>query len=313
MRVIFMGTPEIAVTVAEALRTAGHDIIAAVTQTDKPQGRAKTLTPPPVKQWATAHGITVMQPRTLKNDEAFAALAELKPEVIVVTAYGKILPKRVLTLPPFGCVNVHVSLLPRWRGAAPVQWAIMSGDTQTGATIMLMDEGIDTGPVLSQQAVDIAPDITGGELLSQLGEVGAALLCQTLPKLQTGALKPQPQQGESTYAPMLTRETECITWAKPAATIERVIRALSPSPYCFTMLNGQPLKIIKAAVAAAPEASAPPGTIIAISKSGITVATSNGSLLLQTVQPAGKKPMPAADYARGARLTSGMMFDAGVV
>ena len=254
MRIIFMGTPDFATGTLQALYDAGHEIVLAVTQPDKPAGRGKNLQSPPVKVLANELGIPVYQPEKVRDPEALDTLRTQKADIMVVVAFGQILPKEVLEMTPYGCVNVHASLLPAWRGAAPIQWSILAGDKVTGVTTMQMDEGLDTGAMLLQQKIAIEPDETGGSLFDKLAQAGAALCVETLSQLEAGTVKPVPQGKTTTpYAKMLNKNMGRIDWSKPAAEIERLIRGLSPWPGAYTFRGDKMLKIKKAALTGAPK------------------------------------------------------------
>lgn len=300
-KIIFMGTPDFAVPSLMALLESEYEVVAVVTQPDRPSGRGKKLTPSPVKVVAEKAGLKVLQPQTLKADGAVAELAALAPELIVVAAFGQILRKNVLTLPPYGCINVHASLLPRWRGAAPVAAAIRAGDAETGVTIMLMDEGLDTGPVLARRAIPITPAHNRASLTSDLANLGAALLVETLPAWLAGEIPPQPQDDAlATLAPRLKKEEGMIDWRRPAAEIERQVRAFYPWPGTFTFGPRGQFKVLAVEVAAdlGRAGQLEPGTIFKHQR-GIYVATGQGALRLVTVQPAGKKEMAAEAMLNG--------------
>lgn len=329
-RVIFMGTPQFALPILQVLINGyppqastregelerGGQVVGVVTQPDRPSGRGRQLQPSPVKLLAQKHGLPVLQPKSLRTPEALAELQALQPEVIVVAAFGQILPAPVLELPPFGCLNVHASLLPRWRGAAPMAAAILAGDDATGVTIMKMDEGLDTGPILSQRALAIAPGDTRESLANRLAQLGAELLHDTLPDWVSGNIEPQPQDDSlATYARSIKKEEGRISWNEPAEIIARKVRAFYPWPGAFTHWEDKPLKILRATPATEYERdevslSRPggavrdngplPGTVIADS-GGLAVVTGQGVLYLHEVQPAGKRAMPANAFARGAR------------
>jgi methionyl-tRNA formyltransferase len=294
-----MGTPEFAAPSLDALVNAGYEVAGVLTQPDQPAGRGRQIEPSPVKRAALAHGLAVQQPKTLRAPDAQAELAALAPDVIVVAAYGLILPPAVLALPPSGCVNVHGSLLPRHRGAAPIAAAILGGDPETGVSIMLMDEGVDTGPVLDTAAIPIAPEDTAGSLSAKLARLGAELLTATLPRYLAGEIRatPQPTEG-ATYAPRIEKREGEIRWAEPAALIERKVRAYQPWPTAYTAWRGQPLKLLRARVAST-ATRALPGQVIG-GKHEAGVATGDGVLWLDEVQPAGKKPMPVGAFLQGA-------------
>ena len=296
MRIVFMGTPDFAVPSLQALIDAGHDVCAVYTQPDKPQGRKQILTAPPVKTLALEHDIPVFQPNTLKNEDEQARLRELAPEVIIVVAYGKLLPKAVLDIPPHGCINVHGSLLPRWRGAAPIQWAVIAGDEMAGVTTMQMAEGLDTGDMLLTYETKVGETETAGELFDRLAQSGAELLTQTLVKLDE--ITPRPQDdAQSCYAHMLDKQMAVIDWSRSAHEIDCLIRGLNPWPIALTTLSGERLKVFAAEKAAG---NGEPGTVLeADPKKGLTVACGEGALGLTEIQLVGGKRMKATDFLRG--------------
>lgn len=296
MRIVFMGTPDFAVPSLQALIDAGHDVCAVYTQPDKPQGRKQILTAPPVKTLALEHDIPVFQPNTLKNEDEQARLRELAPEVIIVVAYGKLLPKAVLDIPPHGCINVHGSLLPRWRGAAPIQWAVIAGDEMAGVTTMQMTEGLDTGDMLLTYETKVGEKETAGELFDRLAQAGAELLTETLVKLND--ITPRPQDdAQSCYAHMLDKQMAVIDWSKSAHEIDCLIRGLNPWPIALTTLSGERLKVFAAEKAAG---NGEPGTVFeADPKKGLTVACGEGALKLIEIQLVGGKRMKATDFLRG--------------
>ena len=296
MRIVFMGTPDFAVPSLQALIDAGHDVCAVYTQPDKPQGRKQILTAPPVKTLALEHDIPVFQPNTLKNEDEQARLRELAPEVIIVVAYGKLLPKAVLDIPPHGCINVHGSLLPRWRGAAPIQWAVIAGDEMAGVTTMQMAEGLDTGDMLLTYETKVGEKETAGELFDRLAKSGAELLTQTLVKLDE--ITPRPQDdAQSCYAHMLDKQMAVIDWSKSAHEIDCLIRGLNPWPIALTTLSGERLKVFAAEKA---NGNGEPGTVLeADPKKGLTVACGEGALGLIEIQLVGGKRMKATDFLRG--------------
>lgn len=301
-----MGTPDFAVFSLNALIEAGHELVAVITQPDKPKGRGYTLTPPPVKVCAAEHGIPVYQPNTLK-DEAFATLLDsLNPEIIVVVAYGKILPENVLNYPKYGCINVHGSLLPEYRGAAPMQRAILDGKTVTGITTMYMADGIDTGDMLLKEEVTIEENDNFETIHDKLGACGADLIVKTLEQLQNGTAPRIPQDGTlATYAAKITKEECLLDFDTDAATAHNRIRGLSPIPLAFTHTpDGKLLKITESRLTADGEAHACPGEILSL-EGGITVACRTGSLLLTGVLPEGKSRMRAEDFIRGRRVQIG--------
>lgn len=302
MRIVFMGTPDFAVPSLQALIDAGHDVCAVYTQPDKPQGRKQILTAPPVKTLALEHDIPVFQPNTLKNEDEQARLRELAPEVIIVVAYGKLLPKAVLDIPPHGCINVHGSLLPRWRGAAPIQWAVIAGDEMAGVTTMQMAEGLDTGDMLLTYETKVGEKETAGELFDRLAQSGAELLTQTLVKLDE--ITPRPQDdAQSCYAHMLDKQMAVIDWSKSAHEIDCLIRGLNPWPIALTTLSGERLKVFAAEKAAG---NGEPGTVLeANPKKGLTVACGEGALGLTEIQLVGGKRMKATDFLRGHAIEVG--------
>lgn len=309
MRIVFMGTPEFAVPSLEAVLQGGHEVELVVTQPDRPKGRKKTLTPPPVKEAALLRGLPVAQPERLRGSETVDRIAELKPDLIVTAAYGQILPKAVLDAPRLGCINVHGSLLPQYRGGAPIQRAIMNGETKTGVTIMYMAAGLDTGDMISVVEVPIADDDTSGTLFAKLTDAGAKLLAETLPSIEAQTAIATPQNNdEATYAPNLNRDDERIDWSRPARAIYNQVRGLSPMAGGFTIWNGEPFKVWGCAPVKRGSAAAAPGTVLAASDEGIAVQTGDDALLLTVIQPAGKKAMDAAEWLKGARLTPGSVF-----
>ncbi|HVH67861.1 MAG TPA: methionyl-tRNA formyltransferase [Gemmatimonadales bacterium] len=303
MRVVFFGTPEFAVPSLEALLGEGFDVAAAVTQPDRPQGRSRSTTvAPPVKTAAQAEDIPVLQPERPTDPAFVERLRALTPDVGVVVAYGHILKPELLALPRHGMVNVHPSLLPELRGAAPVEWAILNGLEQTGVTIMQMEAGLDSGPILLQIPHDIDPDLTAGELSEHLSEMGAQALVEVLALLETNGLKPRPQDHtRATYAPKLTRETARIRWTEPAEQIARAIRALDPKPGAWTELDGREVKLFGARVV---EGRGQPGEI-RTTDNGLGITTGKGAVAVAEVQPAGKPRMTAADWVRGRGVRGG--------
>jgi len=315
MRIVFMGTPSFAVPSLHALIDAGYEVVAVVTQPDRPKGRKKVMTPPPVKEAALQLNIPVLQPEKLRSPEAVAELATYKPDLIVTAAYGQILPKAVLDMPKYHCINVHGSLLPKYRGGAPIQRSIINGETETGVTIMYMAEGLDTGDMLSKVVLPITDEDTAGTIFEKLSTLGATLLLETVPKLISGEIKAVSQNhDEATYAPNLTREDEKINWKKSARDIFNQIRGLYPMAGSFTYLNGEVFKIWQSSIldekAIAQNSTA--GTILSASNEGIVVQTGNGQLLLKTIQPAGKRMMPVSEWIQGARAIVGRTFEEGL-
>ena len=297
IRTVFMGTPEIAVPSLQALLAHPEfQVVGVVTQPDRKAGRGRKLQQSPVKQLASAHDIPILQPHRLREPEAFQALAALEPELIVVTAYGQILRPEVLELPRYGCVNVHASLLPRWRGASPITAAILAGDPITGVTIMQMDEGMDTGPILSQRAESIRPDDTTATLGERLGILGAELLMETLPCYVEGKIQPKPQPTTGVTKCRLVKKAHArIDWQRPAIEIERMVRAYQPWPGAYTFWKGKMLKIGKATTA---EGEAKPGHVIAWEK-GAAIGTGAGLLIPQALQLPGKKMLEIEVFLRG--------------
>lgn len=313
MRIMFMGTPSFAVPSLHGLVEAGYDVVAVVTQPDRPKGRKKILTPTPVKEAAMALNIPVLQPEKLRAPEAVAELAEYKPDLIVTAAYGQILPKAVLEMPKYRCINVHGSLLPKYRGGAPIQRSIINGEAETGVTIMYMAEGLDTGDMLSKVVLPITDEDTAGTIFEKLSTLGAKLLLETVPQLVAGELTAIPQNHEeATYAPNLSRDDEKINWHNDARSIFNQVRGLSPMAGGFTYLNGEVFKVWQTEVAnEKTPADVQVGTIIAASNEGMLVQTGSGQLLLKLIQPAGKRMMPVADWVQGARAIIGTVFEEG--
>ncbi|MCA0753943.1 methionyl-tRNA formyltransferase [Paenibacillus sp. N4] len=313
MRIVFMGTPEFAVPSLKLLVEQNYDVVAVVTQPDRPKGRKKTLTPPPVKEAALSLGLPVLQPERMRSAEAVAAVAEYEPDLIVTAAYGQILPKAVLDLPRLGCINVHGSLLPKYRGGAPIQRSIINGESSTGVTIMYMAEGLDTGDMISSVELPITDEDTSGTMFEKLSAAGAELLGATLPSIIAGEAAAVPQQNElATYAPNLTRDDERIEWGKSARQLFNQVRGLSPMAGAFTFLHGEVFKVWTCAVQdGGGRADAAPGTVLGADASGIRVQTGDGVLVLKDIQPAGKRMMNAADWLKGARLETGTLFGDG--
>ena len=303
MRILFMGTPDIAAECLKALYSAGHDICAVYTRRDKPVGRKQVLTAPPVKEVALEHGTPVFQPRTLRDGSEDANIRALAPELIVVVAYGCILPKSVLELPKYGCINLHVSLLPKYRGSAPVQWSVLNGDAETGVSIMQMDEGLDTGDVLRCEKIAIGPEETSGELFDRVTAVGAHVLCEVVPAIAAGALTPQPQDhANATLAPMLNKEMAEFRLTESAAHIHNWVRGMNPWPVAWFAQDGKRIKVLESRLAENPQHAAP-GTVLALKP--LTIAAENGAVALLTVTPEGGKPMAGTAWAAGRRLKAG--------
>lgn len=308
MRVVFMGTPGFAVGTLKALLEAGHDVVAVVTQPDKPKGRGKELLMTPVKAEAVKHDIPVFQPeRVRKNEEFLEELKKLAPDVIVVVAFGQLLPVSVLTLPKYGCVNVHASLLPMYRGAAPLQWVIINGEKVSGVTTMQMDKGLDTGDMLLKEEVAIEPKETYETYHDKLSVVGAQLLIKTLDGLEAGTITPVKQEGDTCYASMIDKSLGNLDFTRPAVELERLMRGLDPAPAAYSFLDGKLLKLFGADVVDSDkEYSAQEcGIITNITKNTFDITTGAGVLRVNEVQLEGKKRMDAASFLRGCRLTEG--------
>jgi methionyl-tRNA formyltransferase len=304
MNLVFAGTPDFAVPALKALLDAGHTLLAIYTQPDRPAGRGRKLAMSPVKECALAHGLDVYQPATLKTEKEAETLRALKPDAMIVIAYGLILPPSILAIPKFGCINVHASLLPRWRGAAPIQRAIEAGDDMTGITIMQMDAGLDTGAMLALAATPIHAHDTAASLHDRLAEIGASLLPGTLAKLERGEITPQAQDTtHATYARKLTKDEARLDWSLPADVLARRVRAFNPWPVATTMLEGKPLRVWMAVSAIGP--SGTPGTVLAAGYDGIQVHTGQGTLLITTLQTEGGKPLAARDFLNGRKLAPG--------
>ena len=302
LRIVFAGTPEFAAEHLKALLASPHEIVAVYTQPDRPAGRGQKLMPGPVKQLAVEHGIPVYQPASLRNEEAQAELAALKPDLMVVVAYGLILPQVVLDTPRLGCINSHASLLPRWRGAAPIQRAIQAGDAKTGVCLMQMEAGLDTGPVLLHQELPIAATDTGGQLHDKLAELGAQVLSDGLGLLRAGIkpiARPQPEQGV-TYAHKLDKAEARLDWALDAGALARTVRAFNPWPIAEATLAGERVRI-HGAVALDEAHGQAPGTVLAASRDGIDIACGQGALRLRVLQREGGKAITAADYLNARR------------
>lgn len=308
MKVIFMGTPDFAVNTLEALIRAGHQITCAVTQPDKPKGRGNAVQFPPVKECALSYGIPVMQPVRIREEEAAKELFGYEADVIVVVAFGQILPKEILEWPKYGCINVHASLLPKYRGAAPIQWAVIDGEEISGVTIQKMDEGIDTGDIIARTEVTLDEEETGGSLFEKLAAEGAELCVAALKELELGtAVYVKQDEEQATYAKMLKKRSGNIDWRKPAVEIERLVRGLNPWPSAYSYLNGKILKIWKASVGLDIEGFAP-GMMKTVSAKELAVQTGKGSLFLEEIQLEGKKRMDIEDFLRGYKIEQGTML-----
>lgn len=308
MRIIFMGTPDFAVASLDALIEAGHEILAVVTQPDRPKGRGNKLTFPEVKTRALALQLPVYQPEQVKEERFLQLLEEYHPDVIVVVAYGRILPQSILDLPVYGCINVHGSLLPEYRGAAPIQRAVLDGRCETGVTTMRMDIGMDTGDILLQAKLPITEEDTTGSMFDKLAKLGGKLLIDTLNGLEEGTITPQKQDdSRATHAARILKTDEEIHWEDSAEKIACQIRGLSPAPVAYTLWEGQRLKLWKAHTCAT-ETGKIPGTVVAINKASFLVQTGKGCLEVLEVQPAGKKAMPAKAFCNGSGVTVGIVF-----
>jgi methionyl-tRNA formyltransferase len=302
MRILFMGTPDIAAQCLAALYAAGHTVCAVYTRRDKPVGRKQVLTAPPVKTLALAHGTPVFQPRTLRDGGEDERIRALSPELIVVVAYGCILPPQILAMPKYGCINLHVSLLPKYRGSAPVQWAVLNGDAETGVSIMQMDAGLDTGDVLACRAVSIGPEETSGALFERVAALGAQALCEILPQIEAGALRPRPQPAEGvSLAPMLTKELAEFRFSEPAAHIHNWVRGMDPWPTAWFSHGEKRVKVLECRMAES--AGQAPGTVLSLRP--LVVACGDGAVELRRVVPEGAKPMEGTAWAAGLRLKTG--------
>jgi methionyl-tRNA formyltransferase len=312
MRVIFMGTPDFSVGTLEALIAAGHEVCLAVTQPDKPKGRGGKMQYTPVKEKALFYNIPVYQPKRVRDPECVEELRKYNADVMVVVAFGQILPKEILEMTPYGCINVHASLLPKYRGAAPIQWAIIEGEEVTGVTTMQMDEGLDTGDMILKTEVPVAADETGESLHDKLAAAGAALCVETLKALEDGTAVRE-KQGESptAYAKMLTKELGDIDWAEPAVKIERIVRGLNSWPSAYTHWNGKVMKIWRAAAEASEAADVQPGTVVSVEKESFAVQTGDGVLRVLEVQMPGKKRMDAGAFLRGNTMEPGELLTRG--
>lgn len=307
MRIIFMGTPDFAVGTLTALIEAGHEIVLAVTQPDKPRGRKQTLVAPPVREAAVSHGIPVFQPKRVREPEALEELRKYEPELIVVAAFGQLLPKELLDMPTYGCINVHASLLPKYRGAAPIQRAILNGDAVTGVTIMRMDVGLDTGDMIAKEEVVIAPEDTGGTLFDKLAKAGADLLVRTIPSIADGTAVYTPQdESEATKVGQISKKDGRIDFTRSARSIECQVRGLNPWPSAYTYLGNKTLKIWSAQVREGTGAEI--GTVVFLEKDCFGVQTGDGVLVCLEVQLEGKKRMDAGAFLRGNALEAGVLL-----
>lgn len=303
MPVIFFGTPEFAIPSLRALIEEEEDVVLVVTQPDRVKGRGHRMTPPPVKVAAEEKGLEVIQPETLKDRALIERLNSLMPEFIIVVAYGKILPESILRIPLSGCINLHASLLPKYRGAAPIQWAIINGEEKTGVTTMLMDEGLDTGPVFLKRELNISEDDDAESLSRRLSEMGASLLIETIKGIRAGKLKPIPQEGEPSYAPPLRKEDGIIDWHKTAKEIFNLIRGTHPWPGAYCFMAGERVRVLKAKPLE--NLKGRPGIIERVTKDELLIGTGNGILSLLEVQPSGRSPMSIRAFLQGRRLIQG--------
>lgn len=309
MRIVFAGTPEFAAQHLQALLDTNQQVVAVYTQPDRPAGRGQKLMPSPVKQLALQHGIAVYQPQSLRDPAAQAELAELQADLMVVVAYGLILPQAVLDMPRLGCINSHASLLPRWRGAAPIQRAIEAGDVESGVTVMQMEAGLDTGPMLLKVRTPVSPDDTGGTLHDRLAGLGSQAVVDAVAALQAGTLQGEVQDDSlATYAHKLNKDEARLDWQRPAVELERQVRAFHPWPICHSTLDGAPVKVHAARTA---EGKGTPGQIVGADKDGLEVACAVGSLILTRLQLAGGKPLSMADLfnSRREQFAAGKVFE----
>jgi methionyl-tRNA formyltransferase len=305
LRIVFMGTPDFAVPALEALHEIGHDVLAAVTRPDRPKGRGRRLFPPPVKTAAVALGIDVFQPQSMRSEETADRLASLAADLFVVVAYGQILPRRILDIPKLGAINVHASLLPKYRGSAPIQWAIINQEAETGVTTIFMDAGMDTGAILMSESLPLGSEETAATLHDRLSETGARLLVKTVERAAAGTLQPVPQNGElATYAPMLKKADGRIDWHKPAAAIEAFIRGVTPWPGAFTFHGKRRLKIFKAGSIASRSDEAP-GTVVKGFSGELRIAAGDGVLNVLEIQSASGKRLPTGEFLRGHPMVPG--------
>jgi methionyl-tRNA formyltransferase len=308
LRIAFAGTPQFALPALRVLLASAHRVVGVLTQPDRPAGRGRELRASPIKLLAQEVGLPLAQPASLKSPEGRAALAAWAPDLLVVVAYGLILPPAVLALPRLGCVNIHGSLLPRWRGAAPIQRAILAGDAETGVTIMQLDEGLDTGPMLLERRRPIHSHDTAGDLHDALSELGAAALAEAVEGLAAGTLKSRPQPADgATYAPKIEKSEARIDWSASASALDRQVRAFNPWPMAETSFAGESLKVLRARVAEQPASDASPGTVLGIADDGLRVACGDGVLAVRELQRAGKRPVSARDFANAVRL-DGLRF-----
>lgn len=310
IRIVYMGTPDFAVEPLEAIIKAGYEVAAVVTQPDKQKGRGKEVKMTPVKECALRHGIPVFQPVKIKEPEAVAELEKYQADLFVVAAFGQLLSEEILNMPEYGCINIHASLLPAYRGAAPIQWAVLNGEKESGVTIMQMDKGLDTGDMLLKRSVELSPKETGDSLHDELMHLGAELIVEALPKLEKGELVPEKQKDElSSYAKKLTKAMGQIDWSKDAVSLERWIRGLNSWPSAYTFFGGKTLKIWEAQVAEENGAQkAEPGQVVSVSREGFTVACGQGALQILSLQLEGKKRVLTREFLLGYQVEPGMIL-----
>jgi methionyl-tRNA formyltransferase len=305
MRIIFFGTPGFAVPPLNALLNSGHEVLAVVTQPDKQSGRGRRMTACPVKQEAMRAGLRVFQPQKVREAAFAEELSRLNPDCIVVAAYGRILPPEIIRLPRYWCINIHASLLPKYRGAAPISRAIINGDDTTGITTMLLDEGLDTGHILLQQEMEIEKSDTAGSLSAKLSLLGAEVLIKTLAGLERGDVKPRPQGGGASYAPVLKKTDGLIPWSRPAGELCNFIRGMNPWPGAYSFLDGKRVKILRAA---ASDGTGTPGVVVKAAQDELTVGAGEGLVSVLEVQPEGKPAMPVRAFLQGRKISEGMRF-----
>jgi len=307
MKIVYIGTPAFAVPPLQSLLTAGHDVVGVITRTDKPAGRGKVLTPPAVKVAAEQSGLAVFQPKRVREPASIEAVRAMGPEAIVVAAYGQILPRELLLLPRYGCINIHASLLPAYRGAAPINWAIINGETRTGITIMQMDEGMDTGAVLAQESIPVGPRDTAGDLTEKLAELGSWLIVDTLSRIEAGGVTAVPQDpARATMAPLLKKEDGLIDWRMSAREIHNRVRGLYPWPGAYGFLDGRLIKVLATEPA---DGTGEPGVLYEQGRDGLAAGTGQGLLRIISVQPEGKKPLSTPEFLRGHRGAAGKKFE----
>ena len=308
-KIVFMGTPEFAVPALKALLEGPNQVVAVVTQPDRPKGRGRKLMPSPIKVLAKKAGIAVLQPEKARSPEFMSQVRDLAPDLLVVAAYGRILPQELLDIPRIMPINVHGSLLPEYRGAAPIQWAIIEGDTETGITIMEMDAGMDTGPMLLEEVLTIGPEETFGELYDRMAGMGAELLVRALDELHKGALKPRPQPEEGiSYAPPIKQEMARLDWSQPARRISCMVRAFDPRPGAYTFWNGQRLRLYMPFVIDVDAMDMEHGTVCRVGEDGVVIAAGKGCLGIRELQWPGKRRMPCAEFLRGRPIPVGARF-----